>query len=342
MSSYRQLEIPEVARAVDILGEALAEPQVSGRQRWFFRLLFWGVVLTLAGYAIAAIVEIASEAYLGESAEDARESLQSIGFTMAGLGLLSLVPLSILNLGLMRKLWSMARARHRLGLNEALVAAFKAERRKHRVRNLLTGLLAVVAVLMVLFGAIGVMVTPMPSIAYKLIFSSAFAIVALSFGSVHYIRRGMERLGIVERLYSDLLPLVNAKTEPGDVKIPEHDYEIIARLERNQIIERREQSVERATHDPDAFGYAVQLSFAAQETKDELSAEEQNRVDEEILRLVREPQSEMRRSTQDTDGLHTVRVEDSAVDLRYRIDDAAQRIQIARIVPGHGEPGVRS
>jgi len=86
----------------------------------------------------------------------------------------------------------------------------------------------------------------------------------------------------------------------------------------------------------------VQLSFAAQEAKDGLPAEEQNRVDEEILRLVREPQSEMRRSVPDTDGLHTVRVKDSAVDLRYRIDDAAQRIQIARIVPDHEEPGVRS
>ena len=338
----RRLELPQIAKAVDILEKALAEHQVSGRQKWLFRILSWGVALTLVGYAFAAIIMAAPEAYFGDNAGETRQAFMGVGFAVAGFGLLSLIPFSILNLGLIRKLWSMARARNRLGLNEALATAFKVERRKHRVRNLLTGSLTVLAILMVLFGLIGVMVTPMPSFAYRLSFFLAFAIVGLSFGSIHYIRRGVERLGIVERLYSDLQPLVNAKAAPGDVEIPDYDYEIIARLERNQIIERREQSVARATHDPDSFGYAVQLSFAAQETKDELPAEEQNRVDEEIIRLVRDPQSEMRRSVTDTDGLRTVRVEDSSVDLLYRIDDAAQRIQIARILPGHERPRVRS
>ena len=338
----RRLDLPQIAKAVDVLGEALAEHQVSGRQKWFFRILTGGVVLILGGYTVAIIAMIAPDAYFGENARDTRESFVGVGFGIAGFGFLSLVPLWILNLGLVRKLWGMARARHRLGLNEALVPAFRAERSKHRLWNILTASLAVLALVVILFGTVGVMTESTFSLGDKVILLTVLPIVGLSFGSIHYVRRGMERLGVVERLYSDLQPLVNAEAAPGDVKIPEHDYEIIARLERNQITERREQSAARATHDPNAFGYAVQLSFAAQEAKDGLPAEEQNRVDEEILRLVREPQSEMRRSVPDTDGLHTVRVKDSAVDLRYRIDDAAQRIQIARIVPDHEEPGVRS
>ncbi|MDH3614248.1 MAG: hypothetical protein OES10_13305, partial [Gammaproteobacteria bacterium] len=78
--------------------------------------------------------------------------------------------------------------------------------------------------------------------------------------------------------------------------------------------------------------YAVQMSFAAQEAKDQLPVHEQNLVDEQIFKLVNNLEIERNRSVPDVEGdLRRLRVIDTSAEIEFRIDDADQRIQIAQI-----------
>jgi len=334
MSSYRHLELPEINKAVGVLGQALSEHQVSARQKRLYRFLSWSVALIFIGYGLAAIFGLLPEANFGAKATTIRPVLMNIGMGLAGFGLLAVIPLLILNLGLVRKLWSMSRARHRLGLTEPLALAFKTERRRHRFLNLATGALVAISVMIVMFGAIGLIVSPELSVMVRVLGCLAFLVFGLAFGSLHYIRRGMERLAVVSRLHADLDTVKSEAGErvPEKTKITPAEYDIIAKLERNQITQRREESVQRAAEDSDAFGYAVQMSFAAQEAKDQLPVHEQNLVDEQIFKLVNNLEIERNRSVPDVEGdLRRLRVIDTSAEIEFRIDDADQRIQIAQI-----------
>lgn len=342
------LELHQLNRAVEILGDELDDHQMSPFQRHVHRLFNWTFVVVIVGYVVVAVVTFILIEGKGfsdvEAALPASWMLLTVGFVVASLGLFLMVVLFLLSLGLVRKLWSMARARRRLGLTEPLAPAFKARRREHLFRNLVTGAIVVFGVLFI-FGSL-IKVGLEPSLMTFGIFLFNL-LIGFSFGSLHFIRRGIERHAIVEELDAELrMAASRLADDPAEaVKIDELTYDIIASLERHQIIQQRHESIRRAAEDPDAFGYALYMSFAAQEAKDRLPLDEKNLVDQQILQLLSGPKSSGDRAKFDADGdMRRLPVKGTSVEIRFRVDETSQRIQIAQILSrsfNRDDPSVR-
>jgi hypothetical protein len=155
-------------------------------------------------------------------------------------------------------------------------------------------------------------------------------VLFLSFVSIHYIRRGMERIAVVEGLRD---AVSRGRNEDDEVEVSGEAYDLIANMERDQIIRERQSRLQRAAEKrPDEFGYAVQTSFAAQDAKGLLPEDQGGLVDAQIQRLARDPGTDRARSHIDgRTKLHRLSVEGAPVSVEYEIDDQAQVVRVMRI-----------
>ena len=317
----------EFQRALEVLGRELEESRPTRVQRRVYRVLNWSAVSFVTGYFLL-FLGMLSPVVLG------------IGLAVVMISVVVMAGAFLLNLGLARKLRRIARTRRSLGLTEALETAFKEQRRKRPLRNLATACLTVIGSILFILTVIFLFAkwrsqdwSELEDFISFSLGALLFAISGLSLASIHFIRRGMERLGIVQRLY-DYLRSSKAADESGasKIEVPDYAYDLLAKMERSQIIQKRQESLRRAAENPDLFGYAIHTSFAAQDARSKLSEHERTLVDAEILRFSRNPSLDGDRvSFDEKSGLHRLKVEDTDVTVLFHIDQSARRLRILRI-----------
>ncbi|MGH7675456.1 MAG: hypothetical protein ACREMV_09305 [Gemmatimonadales bacterium] len=326
MTAPVRLASEEATRALEILQQELFALRPSARQLLVYRLLQWDV----AALGVALVAALVTTITQGE-----RSTLANLAFGLLGLTGLVMFPLFLLNLGLVRRLWRVAKMRRRLGLAELLEAAFKAQRRKARVRNLLTAVLVIVGLVFVLGGAVAIVMIPNTELGSlgKAVVVAFYLALGVPLASLHFLRRGMERLTVVDRLHSTLSAAVS-DLPPGQDKsiaLSPRDYELIARIERAQVIAERYQSIRQSGHGADTSGYAVQMSFAAQQAKSQLPGPERVRVDEQVLRLMEDP--ERTGVVKDAQSaLRRLPVPNTSAEIVFDVDRGARRVRVVRIV----------
>ncbi len=325
MTTPVSLASEQATRALEILQQESLALRPSPRQVLVYRVLHWDVAAF--GVALVAV-------WLTTVIHPDRSALTDVVAGLLGLTGLVMFPLFLLNLGLVRRLWRVARVRCRLGLTQPLAAIFRAQRQKNRLRNLATALLVLVGMGFVLLAVMVAMVAenlggPLVA-AFLVAFWLALAVPLLS---LHFLRRGMERLAVVDRLRSGLSAAVSdaGAGEAKSIAVSAKDYELIAGIERAQIIAERYQNIRRSQGSTKGSGFAVQMGIAAQQAKSELPGRERVLIDEQILRLMEDPQPTG--VIIDAEGaLRRLPVPGTSAEIVFDLDQAARRVRIVRIV----------
>jgi hypothetical protein len=316
----------ESRRALEILEDELLTLRPTRWQRVAYQLLHLDVAVFVIALAIAIVVAFAT---------DRRQSsvFTATGFAglLATLALLVLIPM---NVPLMLRVWRAARIRRQLGLDEPLAAAFRAQRRRKRIRNVLSALLVVLGAYLV--GYVIVITAPTFGAAdqlsgvesvVRLIVVFLYLVVGVTLLGLHFVRRAMDRFAVVvERVHGSVTTAVEHSKERGasDVPVEPEDYELIAHVEREQIMRDRLESVHEREHRRDA-GYAVHIGLDAQQAKEALSPDDRVRVDEEIFRLA----DDIGRGR--TPVSPSLTVPGTRIALRFDVDHEARRIRIVEI-----------
>lgn len=302
-----------------------------------YRLYIWSFVLLFVGALGLAFFSPSINDGVTEKLDGVQSVLFNFFSITTGVAFFTTIILFLFNIGLILKLWRIARVRNRLGLAGPLESAFKERRRHGRVLNFVTGFLVVLGAAYVLMPAMFA-VSEM-ELSVILITAPFFLLFGITLLSLHFLRRGMERLQIVENLHGELESGSQAESDTA-VPLDDASYEILAHLERSQIMEERQQSIARASSDRGTFGYALQMSFESQESKDRFPSVQRQLIDQKILELMSNPGSCESEASQlpDSDYLK-VSVKDADAFIQYRVDEASHRVQIARIMPTESLPG---
>jgi hypothetical protein len=324
MTARISLATEESSRALEILQQELQTFRPSRGQVLAYYMLQWNAVAFLVALLVV---------FFTREGSTFREVVTGVvGFTA-----LAMLPILLLNLKLVSRLWRAARMRRRLGLTEPLAAVFQAQRRKTWLLNFLTAVLAVVGVVFVLL-AVAVPaivreeleVTGSRSVLIGL-FIGLYLILGITLISLHYLRRGMERLAVVEGLRTTLSAVASdRKEQAGAVSVSPEDYDLIAKIERDQIIRERYQNIARSKAGARTSGYVVQMGVEAQQGKSRLPAAERLLVDEQIVKLMADPQS----SDVVTDpqrGLRRLPVANTSAEILFEVDEADRRVKIVGI-----------
>ncbi len=333
MSIRHNLEDHQLDRAVKVLEHELSRNTISKRQRLIYRLYMWSfVVLFVGAVSLYFLQPPDDDQNMPVQVSELQELMSNVATTVFGLGFLASIILFLMNIGLVRKLWRIARARRHLGVTKAFEAAFESRRRDRRITNFITAIMVCLGIayllLPIMFLASG--------LPYGLILVSApiFLLFGFALFSLHFLRRGVERFDIVQ----DLRNALHSKSTQGlddqsdGTQIDEQTYDMLAKLERSQIMEQRQKSIERARSEPDTFGYALQMSFEAQNSKDQLPAHERQLVDHRILDVLTNPEACLGESSKDPDGDYwKLAVEGTSAEIYFRVDSLTNRVQIARI-----------
>lgn len=254
----------------------------------------------------------------------------TLGACAALFGLATAV-LFFLNWSLMRKLYRHAQLRRRLKLAFYLAPAFSAQRKVTRLQNSITLAIIVVGVLMTLGGLAGL------ALAFLLWLSGAswlslntpqFIAVALTclammaaglgVASLHFVRRGKQRLDVVMQLQDTLLKQA-ADPAQAEVKVSAEEYAALANLERTQIIRDRAASIVTARKEAEAPGYLCQTSRQMSESKSRLAPEVLAQVESAIAGLLEDPR--LRSAAADGVGVkRTLPVAGTALNIRFDVD----------------------
>jgi hypothetical protein len=173
----------------------------------------------------------------------------------------------------------------------------------------------------------------------RFLFTIAFAGLALL--SMAMMRRGRERLEIVEGLQRNLADH-RSDTEEGDDATDIHPeaFRMIAGLERAQIIEERRESLKAARQRSPLPGYTVQQSRAVIETKAQLDDETSRRVQDQIFQLMDNPVHEAS-WTEASTGVRRLRVRETRLEVGYVVEEQSQRVRVLFLNPveGSGQGG---
>jgi len=239
-------------------------------------------------FALAMNVQVFEE-------NDTMLGIAAVILTLAAIAFsLSTLILFVFNAGLMRKLYRHAQLRQRLKLAYYFQPAFTAQRRVRRFGNLVTMLIIGLGVWITLSGLSGIFVSVfmLPRGPQSLLFglgSLALVGAGLGLGALHFVRRGKERLEVVQRL-QDMLSKQAADPATGDgATVSPEEYNAIARIERAQIIRDRASSIVSARREAEGAGYVCQSSRQMREAKSRLAPEVLAKVEGTIEELLRNP-----------------------------------------------------
>ena len=307
-------------RAFEILEAELLALRPQRWQRIAYQLLQLDVAVFVIALAIALLA-----------------GRQSPAFTTTGyVGLFTTVALFFLipvNAPLIFRLWRGARIRRQLGWDEPLKPAFGARRRHKWVRNAATALLAVLGAYLI--GYVVLTLAAMLSArdqssllewSVRLIIVLLYLVVGVTLLGLHFVRRAMDRFAVaVEQVQARFSAAVKQSQlrRTNDVAVEPDDYEVIAQLEREQIMRDRLASV--AEHG-EAAGYAVQIGLEAQQAKAALPPADQQLVDDQIFRLADSMAGAPALIT------HSLHVVGTSIELQFEVDHAARRLRIVGIV----------
>ena len=338
MADSHKLARAQVDRGLEVLELELLNIRISRRQMILYRFYLGSfALLLLAGMGMVFFSPpVDDQGLVGEQGGPASAAFTALT-TVTGLAFYATIISFLFNIGLIRKLWRIAKVRRRLGLTQPLESAFSERRRRGWIVNSVTGFFVLMGAVTIVLPALLIFTS---GVSWSVILTTAplFLLGGAALLSVHFLRRGMERFKIVQDLHTEL----KAETGPGDAMPPLDDasYDILAHLERFQIMEQRQQSIARASADRDTFGYALQMSFEAQESKDGFPDEERQLIDRKILELISDPESVGEQSTRLPEGdFLKVGVEGSDVAIQYRVDKSNHRVQVARIASSERKAG---
>ncbi len=140
------------------------------------------------------------------------------------------------------------------------------------------------------------------------------------------MRRGRERLSIVQELQHDLARHRPDSGRADATEIDPDELRIIADMERAQIIEERRSSLRAASKDTPVPGYTVQQSRRVLDAKARLDPETSRRVQDQIYELMDDPLGD---SEPDSDtGMRRIRIRETPLEVGYEVEETTQRVRI--------------
>jgi hypothetical protein len=329
MSNDFALGPREIKAALAVLEREQAAHLPTRRQNTLYR------AFNLASYAMALVVllwllEVSLLSMLGG------ENLAIAYYVPGVLFLILGVTTSVLfglNWGLIRKLYRQAKLRRRLKLAYYLRPAFRAQRRATRLKNAVTMSITALGIAMILLGLPAVALSfllwidggflQLSHLEFAIFLSASLAWTSVGFGlaSLHFMRRGKERLEIVTRLQE---MLAKQATELGQdaaatATLSASDYEIVASMEREQIIKHRASSIISGRKEAASSSYLCLSSRQMNDAKSRLSRSLLSKVDETILSLLTDPMPSSSQLDPQT-GNRMVRVPDTGLRIEYDVN----------------------
>jgi hypothetical protein len=244
--------------------------------------------------------------------------------------------LFILNWGLMRKLRRHARLRRRLKLAYYFAPAFSAERRQTRFGNFVTGLITVFGVLLAAVGILGIAGSLIVWLTYgsakillllvsELLFVAVFG-VGVGLASLHFVRRGKQRLEVVLRLHQALEKHTAGAAPAAAVTLSADEYDALAGLEREQIIRDRTTSIIQGRKES-ASTYVVQTSREMHDAKSKLPPDVLAQVERAITTLVADP-GRAGAVEDPASGNRAMPVAGTPLKIRFDVDQTRQLVRL--------------
>jgi mRNA-degrading endonuclease RelE of RelBE toxin-antitoxin system len=238
----------------------------------------------------------------------------------------AMIGLFVVNIPMMRTLWRQEVLRRRVGLQRQLRFFFR--RGNYGTGQLMALVLTVVGLIFVIWLTIMVAILEGDS---RFLFTIPFA--GLSLLSMAIMRRGRERLAIVQELQGSLADHRSDTDQGNDATdIDPEAFRMIAGLERAQIIEERRESLKVSRQRSPAPGYTVQQSRAVIETKAQLDDETSRRVQDQIFELMDNPVQEASRTEAST-GVRRLRVRETPLEVGYVVEEQSQRVKVLFLNP---------
>ena len=325
MSEQISLDARGLETALAVLRREQTAYLPSSRQAKLYR------AFNLSAFALAGVFVVGFFLLMGADTIVGGEVFSlTVGIlTLAAIAFsVSTLVLFVLNAGLMRKLYQHAQLRQRLKLAYYFRPAFTAQRRVRRFGNLVTMLIIGLGVWVTLTGLIGLVVSfAMSSRApeFVLFGLASLALIGsgLGLGALHFVRRGKERLEVVQRLQDTLSKQAADPSGAGATVSPE-EYHAIARIERAQIIRDRASSIVSARREAEGAGYVCQSSRQMREAKSRLAPEVLAKVEGAIEELLRNP----------SPAGGSVPVAGTALSIRFDVDPARHLVRLHGVTEG--------
>jgi hypothetical protein len=270
-----QLTSRQYRRALEIVERETPTPQQS---RWFRRLqqTVWSALLFSAAWVVIA------RYYSFEPAYPA--------LLLAVACYVALIPLLVVNLGMVRRLIRAARLRRILGLAAGLDPHFRERRRHNRWINRLTLVMSVVGYFSLAIGLLLLFLELLEPDPWGLAIIAVTFAWGLSCVALHFMARGVERLQVISYLHDALVESMASQPAgtAAPVTIPAEHYDAISRLERAQVQADRKRSIAAGLQER-ADSYVLRLSRSFVKEEQDLDGEVLSIVNEALYRLTRNP-----------------------------------------------------
>ena len=330
MTEHVSLDARTLEAALAVLRREQAADLPTARQttlyRWFNVSAF-----SLAGVSVFWFIAAGMAGEISDSMGD--EPFEIFALLLngaAGLLSLSTTVLFFLNGGLIRKLYRLAKLRARLRLAGYFEPAFSATRKATRVGNAVTAAIIMLGLLMMGAGAGGIVAASLmldsrsfitlTKPQFLLVVAVSLAVIAAGLGlvSLHFMRRGKQRLETVLALQETLARQASAPAQ-AEVKLSSDEYAAIARIERGQIIRDRADSILSARAEAGALDYLCQTSRQMNEAKSKLAPDLLAKVEGTITGLLNNPAAASM-GEDSPGGSRTIPVSGTSLKIHFDVD----------------------
>lgn len=312
-----QLDEHLFARALGVLDQEQPTP----RQLLLFRLLGLCVVAALVLLLLFLFVRISHPTELVGTL---------IARTAAVLFLLN-IPMVVLNWSFVAKLWRAAKLRRSLTSTwqARLRAQFKARRGRNRLANAALFIFgAVVGLPAMLSGLIATLLELQTEGWTMGGISLAVALTAFGISciSLYFIARGREQLAAVTELRAALLA---GRTDGNEAVLDIDQYDDIVRMERGQISDSRQRSIEGVSHKRSQLRFSTRESRAVHTAMLALSPQALRQVQDCIDQLTSNPHAG-EPGPADRDD-RSIDVAGTTLRLGFIVDDENREIKLLQL-----------
>lgn len=326
-----ELSASKFEEALSILNREKKASILSLRQKRIYNLL----KISIISYFITII------AYGATIFNEETILTALVGFSMVASFLLTIIAF-FLSLPFIIKLKRQLKLVKQLGLNRILQSIWKKEKSKTRFRNALSLILAFWGVLNIIGGiiylALGVYFaitesSPLPASHLIWLGLGIFNIIlGIAFISVHLIRRYKRRLEVINRLKESLdqYKVSSGKTKGEEIGVAREDYELIAKIERAQIIRDQAESILADDIETDESYFSIQKSSVFREKMTKLDNNVKMVVEDQIDDIVTKAKA-MDSITERAENVHNIRLEDAPYEINYQIDKDNNKIKLVSL-----------
>ncbi len=251
--------------------------------------------------------------------------------------------LFLLNIPLIRKLWRQGRLRRRLGLKRELKSVFKRERRTLRgAINAIVGVIftLLAAIFLVLFVTFVYQWLSDPAAAVEdwgrlgvILFGLMLFFIPLSLVSLPLMQRSKRRFEIVTNLQQTLATRQSGLDARGrGAEISPGAVQMIAEIEREQIIDDRRRSLRLGLKKGQAPDYTIQQSRAVQQAKAQLDSDSARKLEDAVFALMGDPRPPGLSEDPET-GFNRLRIPEAPFEIVYQVDEETRRIKVFDLRP---------